>query len=221
MSAHLGAMSLPRCAATLLILVLASPDRPLQAQGTIDAQDVRTYLWSADQDAFREADASLRSAKWAVDVSRATMLDLEEIMRAGPPVFPGAPPTVGDQLNELVIETVGGRRVPVWVRLPSNWTPERQWPLMFAMHGGPPGNLEGAFRSAARMVDVWVASAESEGWIIASPAMVDVVSRDGRTADRLPYTQPRSICRARRYPRRDLVRRALEAPTEAVFCVWS
>ena len=37
------------------------------------------------------------------------------------------------------------------------------------------------------MIDVWAEPAEVAGWIVVSPAMVDVVSRDGRTQDRLPY----------------------------------
>ena len=37
------------------------------------------------------------------------------------------------------------------------------------------------------MIDVWAEPAEAAGWIVVSPAMVDVVSRDGRTQDRLPY----------------------------------
>ena len=37
------------------------------------------------------------------------------------------------------------------------------------------------------MIDVWVESAEQAGWIVASPAMVNVVAEDGRTEERLPY----------------------------------
>jgi predicted esterase len=90
-------------------------------------------------------------------------------------------------LDEFVVATPGGRQVPVFVRIPTRYTPEHQWPVMFAMHGGPPGNAEGAVRSARRMVDVWAEAAEAAGWIVVSPAMVDVISRGGRTQDRLPY----------------------------------
>jgi predicted esterase len=55
------------------------------------------------------------------------------------------------------------------------------------MHGGPPGSAQGAVASAVRMIDVWVEAAETAGWIVVSPAMVDVVSRDGRTQERLSY----------------------------------
>jgi predicted esterase len=173
----------------LFILLLSSTAACARAQvdADIDGRLVRAYLWPASQTEFESAEAAIREAPWALHVTRAAMLDLEEIVRAGPPRQPGPAPRVGGELNEMLVETPGGRQVPVWVRLPSDWRPDREWPLMFAMHGGPPGSVEGAIASAMRMVDVWAESTESAGWIVASPAMVDVVSRDGRTADRLPY----------------------------------
>jgi predicted esterase len=117
------------------------------------------------------------------------MHDLEEWMRRGPEpgVADGSPGARGDTLDEFVVPTPGGREVPVLVRIPGRYDPGHQWPLIFAMHGGPPGSAEAAARSARRMIDVWAEPAEAAGWIVVSPAMVDVVSRDGRTADRLPY----------------------------------
>lgn len=179
-----------RCTALLLpLLLLAGGCAEAQVEVTSDIDDrvVRSYLWPSSPAEFEQAEAALGQAPWAVDVSRAAMLDLDEILREGPPTPQGVPPTVGNQLNEMIVETPGGRRVPVWVRLPTDWRPDRQWPLMFAMHGGPPGSVEGAISSAIRMIEVWIESTEAAGWIVASPAMVDVVSRDGRTADRLPY----------------------------------
>jgi len=115
------------------------------------------------------------------------MNGLEQIMRSGPPVVSGIVLAVGDTLNQFVVSTPGGRRVPVLVRLPRSYASDRQWPLMFAMHGGPPGSVDGALGSAVHMIDVWAAAAETAGWIVASPAMIDVVSRAGRTQERLPY----------------------------------
>ena len=34
---------------------------------------------------------------------------------------------------------------------------------MFAMHGGPPGSVDGALGSAVHMIDVWAAAAETAG----------------------------------------------------------
>lgn len=168
----------------LLVLVLGTPS-VVHAQ--IDENLVRAYLWPRNDAAFQQAESALRAASWTTAVTRAEMHDLEEIMRAGPPVAPGPAPTLGEELNDFVVTTFAGRTVPVWVRLPSDYTPDRQWPLMFAMHGGPPGSVEGATASALRMIDVWAEAAERAGWIVASPAMVDVVSRDGRSQERLPY----------------------------------
>lgn len=193
--AQLARVALAAVAPALLVVQPGASQSPRVGPGSaaipspapIDAGVVRAYLWPADAETFAAAETALETAPWAENVSRAAMADLEEITRAGPPRFPGILPTRGDDYNELVLEVPGGRRVPVYVRLPSDWTPYRQWPLMFAMHGGPPGSVDGAVQSAMRMMRVWAEPAEAAGWIVAAPAMVDVVSHDGRTADRLPY----------------------------------
>ena len=174
----------PRSVLLLLSLLLATPPA-LHAQ--LDEQLVRTYLWPATTAEFEQAEATLRGPPWTGAVTRSGMHDLEEILRAGPPLVPGQTAGRGDTLNELLVPTPGDRTVPVLIRLPTNYAPDHQWPLMFAMHGGPPGSVEGALNSAVRMIEVWAEPAEAAGWIIASPAMIDVVSRDGRTQDRLPY----------------------------------
>ena len=171
--------------ALLLFPLLLGTSSVLQAQ--VDEQLVRAYLWPHSTAEFERAEAALRTATSTTAASRAYMHDLAEIISSGPPVTQGQAPTLGDSLNELIVSTFGGRSVPVWVRLPGDYAPDRQWPLMFAMHGGPPGSVEGAIGSALRMIQVWAEAAETAGWIVASPAMVDVVSRDGRTRERLPY----------------------------------
>lgn len=161
---------------------------PGNAVGQIDRQLVRSYLWPESTAAFERAAAALASDPSLVGVSRGMIHDVAEWMRAGP-ITPAAPTpgAVGDELIEFDVSTPGGRTVPVLLRLPSGYTHARQWPLMLAMHGGPPGSPEAALRSARSMINVWAEAAEAAGWIVVSPAMVDVVSRDGRTQDRLPY----------------------------------
>lgn len=167
--------------------------RPTQAtatrsQSAVTEALVSAYLWPSSEADFRAAEAIVTGDASLVGVSRPQMHDLQEWMRRGPtPRAEAARPARGDVLDEFEVATPGGRTVPVFVRVPTQYRPERQWPVMFAMHGGPPGNVEGATRSARRMIDVWAAPAEAAGWLVVSPAMVDVVSRDGRTADRLPY----------------------------------
>lgn len=92
-----------------------------------------------------------------------------------------------EDLIRFSVAAPGGRSIPVLVRLPSRYSPDREWPLMFAMHGGPPGSAEGARQGAERMIRVWAEAAEDAGWIVVAPAMVSVVARDGRSQDRLPY----------------------------------
>jgi hypothetical protein len=175
--------------ALALAICVAPAAGAQETAGRVDEAAIRAFMWPGTDPFLAEAElaTALDAAGWQGAVSRSVMHDLEETLRVGPPLTPGPVPTVGDALNEMTVELANGRRVPLWVRLPSDWSPDRQWPLMFAMHGGPPGSVEGAVRSAARMISVWAGSAEAAGWIVASPAMVDVVSGDGRTADRLPY----------------------------------
>ena len=160
---------------------------PKPAGGQLTEGLVRAYLWPASEAEFRTASARIAGDESLVGVSRLRMHDLEEWVRRGPTPSGGAPEARGDVLDEFVVDAPGGREIPVFVRIPTRYDPEHQWPVMFAMHGGPPGNAEGAVRSARRMIDVWAGPAEVAGWIVVSPAMVDVVSRDGRTQDRLPY----------------------------------
>ena len=194
-----------RCRVSILVAILLltsfafGPPRPLFGQDLTPAGDqeavriptelVQAYLWPQSDSEFRDAEAALMANTSLVGVDRMVVHDLEEVMRAGRPRIGGVapPPGVGDILNRFTVETLGGRMVPVTVRLPSRYTPDTAWPLMFAMHGGPPGSVEGANRSAGNMIDVWVESAEQAGWIVASPAMVNVVSEGGRTPERLPY----------------------------------
>ena len=165
---------------TALTRALAAP-----ASSQLSEDLVRSYLWPTSDAAFTRAADALETDRSLVGITRQQMRRVEEWMRRGPTLDP--PGGVGETLHQLVVDAPGGREVPIIVRLPSIYTPDTQWPLMLAMHGGPPGNVAGALRSSLYMIDVWAESAEAAGWIVVSPAMVDVVSRDGRTQDRLPY----------------------------------
>jgi predicted esterase len=169
-----------------LLGVLSSGSlEPADAQLTEEL--TRAYLWPSSESEFKDASARIAEDESLLGVTRQQMHDLEEWMRRGPIPLGGSPEARGDVLDEFVVSAPGGREIPVFVRIPNRYDPLHQWPVMFAMHGGPPGNAEGAIGSARRMIDVWAESAEVAGWIVVSPAMVDAVSRDGRTQDRLPY----------------------------------
>ena len=77
--------------------------------------------------------------------------------------------------------------MPVIVQLPPRYTAATEWPLMFAMHGGPPGQPAQARSGAERMIRVWKEAAANAGWIVAAPAMIPSVTVGARTEERLPY----------------------------------
>ena len=158
---------------------------PLHAQ--ISEEFVRAYLWPATAAEFADAREALSTAPDLVGVTRAQMHDLEEMVRRGRFGAAPSPAPVLDPVTALMAVAPGHRTIPVLVRVPTDYSPRRQWPILLAMHGGPPGSPEGATRSAERMIQVWAEAAEAAGWIVAAPAMVSTVSREGRTADRLPY----------------------------------
>ena len=155
---------------------------------------VKTILWGSDDQSSRAA-AALRAVRGAEEPSsRAEFLHLEEILREGRPPVPQdepmvtpAGPTPEVHVATFLVELPDGRDIPVFAALPPGYDPARPWPVIFAMHGGPPGSAEGAIRSAGRMIDVWQQPAAAAGWIVVSPAMVHVRSMGRRTENRLPY----------------------------------
>jgi enterochelin esterase-like enzyme len=153
---------------------------------------VQSYLWPASDADFRAAEAALNADASLAQMTRERFSDLEEAMRRGRRVYPPAPARpVGDvarfPVQELLVEVAAGPAVPVLVQLPSRYDPRTEWPLMFAMHGGPPGTAAQARSGAERMLRVWVEAAERAGWIVAAPALTPSVTAGTRTEQRLPY----------------------------------
>ena len=150
---------------------------------------VRGYLWSENRSDFEKAESALKGNKAFGEVDRGRFHDLEEILRRGRTEFPAVGETIDGNFPVVEIEVAlpGGEQIPVFVQLPPDYSTEISWPLMFAMHGGPPGSAEGARSSARRMINVWESSAGKFGWIVASPSMATTVSQGRRTQDRLPY----------------------------------
>lgn len=173
-----------------LVLVFAglSPQAAIaQADDTAGRleQLVPAAVWGTPE-AAREAMAELRANPSYHGVTRQAIEDVERLLRAGRPGR-SAQTSGGRTRRDTIDVEVRGVRIPVFVQLPSSYNAGRAWPLLLAMHGGPPGSVEGALGGAERMIDVWVEAADSGGWIVASPAMVTVVAQDGRTQERLPY----------------------------------
>jgi dienelactone hydrolase len=175
--------------AVLLSSVIAAPE--WQATPAGDPLDtlVQGYLWPASDADRRAAEASLKADGSLVSLSRERFHDLEEAMRRGRAVYPPAPARVSARFPvvELIVDVPAGPRVPVLVQLPSRYDPRAEWPLMFAMHGGPPATVAQARTGAERMLRVWADTAEDAGWIVAAPALTPSVVAGTRTEQRLPY----------------------------------
>lgn len=177
--------------ATLLgagILAAQQPARPVPAEDPL-GDLVQRYLWPASDGERAAAEAALTADAALKDMSRERFHDLEEAMRRGRRVLPSAPAQVDGRfpLAELLIEVPAGPAVPVLVQLPSRYDARTEWPLMFAMHGGPPGSATQARSGAERMLRVWKDAAENAGWIVAAPALTPSVTAGARTEQRLPY----------------------------------
>ncbi len=160
---------------------------------------VQRYLWSTSESDRRAAETALSADASLTAMSRERFHDLEEAMRRGRPSYPPVPARVsggqgppGDLVGrfpivELQIDVPAGPPVPVLVQLPSRYDARTDWPLMFAMHGGPPGTAAQARSGAERMLRVWADAAEDAGWIVAAPALTPSVVAGARTEQRLPY----------------------------------
>jgi dienelactone hydrolase len=191
--------------AVLFAALLGGPLAVPRAQPPLPATEdplgalVQRYLWSTSESDRRAAETALSADASLTAMSRERFHDLEEAMRRGRPSYPPVPARVsGGQgppedlvgrfpIAELVIDVPAGPPVPVLVQLPSRYHARTDWPLMFAMHGGPPGTAAQARSGAERMLRVWADAAEDAGWIVAAPALIPSVVAGARTEQRLPY----------------------------------
>lgn len=171
---------------TALVMASALAVAGAPAQGQLTEEAVRAYVWSVDDAARSAARATIERDSSNAALTLPQMRQLEEWVRLGNNDFVERADT-GAVIHKMTVSAPGDREIPLLIRVPRAYTPERAWPLLLAMHGGPTGDASGALQGAANMLQVWTPAAEAAGWIVASPAMVDVVARDGRTADRLPY----------------------------------
>jgi len=176
--------------AVLLGGFLAALQRPPQPPAEDRLGDlVQRYLWPASDAEFGAAEAALKADASLAVMTRERFHDVEEAMRRGRRTYPPTPARVDGryQMIELSTDVPAGPAVPVLVQLPSAYDPRTEWPLMFAMHGGPPGSAAQARSGAERMLKVWADAADNAGWIVAAPALTPSVTAGTRTEQRLPY----------------------------------
>lgn len=152
------------------------------------AEFVRSYLWPRDAEELGVAQERLADDSMQ-DLSRLAMLSVEEWMRNGRPGLEGVAPELDGTLpvQTLAVRAPTGVTIPVQVRLPRDYDPARQWPLMLAMHGGPTATAAQARSGAGRMLAVWAKAADDAGWIVAAPAMESTCSQGEYTRERLPF----------------------------------
>lgn len=159
---------------------------PVLSAQELSLELVRDYLWPENSATFEKASGSLQEFS-SRSLSRSELDRVEEVLRKGPESFASLPEPAGTGEAIEIEATSPNGGIPVLVGLPPDYSPKRAWPLMVAMHGGPPGSREQALRGARRMLSVWTEAAAEQGWIVVAPAMVGVVSVAGRTEERLPY----------------------------------
>ncbi len=167
-------------AALAVTTVLGS--RPL-AQPAVDDR-IRACLWSEDAAARTTACRSLQNDTTLAAVTRMAFHETEVVLRAGRTFEDRESPALREELD---ITLSDGRQLLVIVELPSRYHDETSWPLLIAMHGGPPGNADQARQGAERILQAWSQAADAAGWIVAAPVMTSVVAVAPRTEDRLPY----------------------------------
>jgi dienelactone hydrolase len=150
---------------------------------------VRAYLWPVSEEEFQHAQSALASDPSLKSMSRERFHDVEEAMRRGRAGYPPAPAAQNGRLplQELSVPVPSGPTVPVLVQLPARYDPRVEWPLIFAMHGGPPGSPAQTRSGAERMIGVWRAAADEAGWIVAAPGLTPSITAGARTEQRLPY----------------------------------
>jgi dienelactone hydrolase len=166
----------------------AQPQRPPAAEDPL-SELAQRYLWPASDADFLAAEAAVKADASLKAMTRERFHDLEEAMRRGRRTSPAAPARADGKFSvaELLVDVPAGPPVPVLVQLPSRYDPRTEWPLMFAMHGGPPGSPAQARSGAERMLRVWADAADDAGWIVAAPALTPSVTAGTRTEQRLPY----------------------------------
>ena len=145
---------------------------------------VAEYL-RADDAAVADAWRRLQQRDDLRALTRSQFGQLDDYLRRSRPAF--EPLESSGEPHRFAVDLPDGRELPTQVVPPPDYTPERAWPVILAMHGGPNQRPADAGGGAMRMADIWAEPAADAGWLIVTPAMVHVIARGRRTETRLPY----------------------------------
>ncbi len=90
---------------------------------------VRVAAWGAKAEAGAAIQALARQLEPSGGaVSREVFLNLEEILREGPPVERTPAREIGDDAEAFEVTLPDGRRIPVLVQLPPGYSEAKRWP---------------------------------------------------------------------------------------------
>ncbi len=142
------------------------------------------YLW-ADESSAAIAWHRLQDRDDLGALTRAEFERLDGYLRRARPQFEPLEPS--EDPHRFVVVLPDGRELPTQAIRPPDYRPDRAWPVILAMHGGPNRHPADAGAGAFHMADIWKQAAADAGWLIVIPAMVHVLSRGTRTEKRLPY----------------------------------
>ena len=145
---------------------------------------ISDYLW-ADEASATTAWRRLQDRGDLGGLGRDEFERLERYLHRVRPEFEPVEPS--ENPYRFVVTLPDGRELPTQVILPPGYTPERAWPAILAMHGGPYHHPSDAGRGAIHMADVWKRPAADLGWLIVTPAMVHVLAHESRPENPLPY----------------------------------
>ena len=127
-----------------------SPQRPPEPAELVEARAeekealdrlesvVRGSLWPASDAERAAAMTALKEPE--LPTSRASASWISKKFSPGPNRLRLVPSTRRDSDAGASLAVPGGPVVPVLVQLPPGYTPGKAWPLIWAMHGGPPSN---------------------------------------------------------------------------------
>ena len=171
------------------LALLATSSASVASEPPPLASLVADYLWSGDETVRDRAAIALSETAAYTAATRSAFASFERLLERSRPDSTPLPPREGGVFRAqlLTVTLPDGREMPVFVQLPPDYDPERAWPTILAMHGGPTASPEQSMRGAMNMLDVWLEPAKNAGWIVISPAMTHVVAAAPRTEERLPY----------------------------------
>ena len=168
-----------------LVALMALPTVAVSAVDWDEVEPLIDQYLGADDAGAASTWSRLQSRDDVRTLTRADFERLDEYIHRWRPEFDSLDP--GANPHRFVVGLPDGRELPAQVLRPPGYSPERAWPVILAMHGGPNRRVSDAGGGAMRMASIWKQPAADAGWLVVTPAMAHVVARGPRTTKRLPY----------------------------------